>query len=285
MKKVGITTDCVCDLPEEYLNANGVDLIHFFITTDTGRFKDGYEITSENLLEYLEEGGGKAETKAPDPGDYQALFEKNLERYEEIVHISVSSHIGFSYRHAMAALERMGDAGKRVTVIDSELLSTGMGHLVMRAVEMRDAGSAASEIVRELLVVRRKVSLTFITRSADYLYQNGQIGARTHRFCAFFGVHPVWRVSHGRISLKRFRIGQYDRSVTRFIRWELKHTGRIDPGRLIITHAGCTLKMLSQIKTEVKRLRDFDEIMVTQASATVSGNCGPETVGVLLIQK
>lgn len=285
MNSVGITTDCVCDLPGEYLRANGVDLVDFYITTDTGRFKDGCEITSENILEYLEEGGGKAETNAPDAADYQAFFEKRLERYGEIVHLSTSSHIGFSYQNAMSALEGMGEAGKRVTVVDSEQLSTGMGHLVMRAVEMRDAGSEASEIVKEIISLRKKVSMTFITQSVAPLYRFIRIGPRARRLCAFFAIRPVLCVRNGRISLKSFRIGNDEKSVIRHVRSELKRGGQINGGRLFITHAGCTVKMIAQIRAEAERLRAFDEVVVTQASATVSVNCGPGTVGVVFIQK
>ena len=59
MNSIGITTDCVCDLPDEYLKKRGVDVVYFYITTGTGRFKDGFEITSGNVLEYLENGGNK----------------------------------------------------------------------------------------------------------------------------------------------------------------------------------------------------------------------------------
>lgn len=284
MKKVGITTDCVCDLPEEYLKAKDVDLIHFYITTDTGRFKDGYEITSGNILEYLQ-GGGKAETRGPAPTDYQAFFEKNLKRCDELIHIGVSRHVGRAYENAMAALQRMGEAGKRVTVIDSQHLSTGLGHLVTRAVEMRDGGCSATEIVEEMARLSGRVSTTFITESGESLRQNNQIGPRVARLCAFFALHPVLSVKNGRISLKMFRIGNYERSVMRYVRSELKRGDRIDGRRLFITHAGCKLRMIAQIKAEAERLCHFDEIVVTQASATVSGNCGPGTVGVVFIQK
>lgn len=285
MKRVGITTDCVCDLPEEYLKAKGVDLIYFDIITDTGRFKDGYEITSGNILEYLQDGGVKAETRGPAARDYQAFFERNLERYDELVHIGISRHVGHSHENAVAALKLMGGAGERVTVVDSRQLSAGMGHLVMRAVEMREGGSSAAEIVQEIIRLSEKVSTTFITRSADALHQNSQIGPRVARLCAIFTLHPVLIVKNGRISLKMFRIGNYERSVMRYVRSELKRGDRIDNKRLFITHAGCKLRMIAQIRAEAERLCRFDEIVVTQASATVSGNCGPGTVGVVFIQK
>ena len=285
MKRVGVTAECVCDLPEDYLRAHDVDVIDFYIHTDTGRFRDGREITAGNILEYLENGGARAETNSPEPEEYREFFEKSLRKYDEIVHIAISGQVGESVRNAATAREKMGEDGRRVTVIDSEHLSTGMGLMVMRAVELRDAGYSAGEIAREIIAMRRKVATTFITVSADYLRRNGRVSQNVEKLCAFFMVHPVLMLKDGRISLKTLRIGNYEKAVMRYIRGELKRGGQIDTGRLFITHAGCTLKMLSQIRAEAQRLCRFDEIIVTQASATISGNCGPGTVGVLFLQK
>lgn len=285
MKKTGITTDCVCDLPEEYLKANDIDIVYFYITTATGKFRDGYEITSGNILEYLESGGEKAETTAPEPEEYKTFFENALNRYDKLVHIAISSRVSLSCRNAAAALELMGGDGRRVTVIDSAHLSTGMGHMVMRAVELRDRGETVGEIVKEVESMKNKVSTSFITKNADYLYRNGRTSKKVQRLSTFLMLHPVLTLKNGRIVLKTVQIGNYEKSVMNYIKSELKHNNKIDKKRLFITHAGCTLKMISQVKSEAEKLCKFDEVTVTKTSATVSGNCGPETIGVLFVYK
>lgn len=285
MKRIGISTDCVCDLPETFLRENGVDLMYFYIVTDTGKFRDGYGITSRNVLEYLQEDSAVAETNAPGPEEYEGFFARELEQYDALIHIAVSSHIGKSCANAMTALERLGERAKRVTVVDSEHLSTGMGHMVMRAVELRNGGKSAEEIVAAVRAMRRKVSSTFITPSAEVLYRNGRVSAAVREFTELLALHPVLVMRRGRIALKAVRIGNYERAVLRYVRRELKKRGGMDQGRLFITHAGCPVRLISQIKAEVERMCRFDEVIVTQASATVSCNCGAGTVGVLFVRK
>ena len=285
MKKLGITTDCVCDLPEDFLKANDVGIVYFYITTDTGSFSDGYAITSENLLEYLEEGGVKAETFAPSAEEYRDFYEESLKQFDEIIHIAISSQIGISYGNAQSAVKLMGENGRRVTVIDSQHLSTGMGHMVLKAVEMRDSGSSATEIAEALNAMRDRISSTFITQNADHLYRNGRVSKFVKKLTGFLWIHPVLGIKKGRMVLKTVRIGQYEDAAMRYVRGELKRSAQIDRRRLFITHAGCSVKMIAQIKAEAERLCKFDEMIVTKASATVSSNCGPGTVGVLFVRK
>ena len=42
---------------------------------------------------------------------------------------------------------------------------------------------------------------------------------------------------------------------------------------------------LNLVKKEIEKHLHFKEIIFTEASATVSGNCGPGTVGVLFVTK
>lgn len=285
MKKIGITTDCVCDLPEEYMKVNDVGVVYFYITTSTGRFRDGYEIDSANLIEYLECGGEKAETNAPEPEEYKSFFENHLKKYEEIIHISISDKVSASYQNAVKAEELMGEEGKRVHVVDSEHLSTGIGHIVINAVNMRDAGNSVSEILEGAEQLKKRVSTSFIAKNANYLYRNGRVSKTVRDICDTLMVHPVLTLKNGKMTLKTVQIGNYDNSIKRYIKRELRHGKNIDKQRLFITHVGCTVKMIADAKTEISKHCEFEEIIATKASATVSSNCGEGTLGVLFIKE
>lgn len=285
MKRIGITADCVCDLPDEYLKVHDIDILYFYITTETGRFRDGFEITAGNILEYLENDGKWAKTNEPAPFEYKEFFGNSLKKYDEIIHISISSHVSGSCKNAAAALELMGDMKDRIHVIDSEHLSTGMGHMIIKAVEMRDGGSSSAEIIQELDRMKSKVSTSFITMSADYLYRNGRVDKRIRDLTVALRLHPVLCMKNGKMSLKGVRIGNYDKAVLRYVRSELKKHRKINRRRLFITHADCSVRTVAEVRAQAEKYCSFDEIVVTKASATVSGNCGPGAIGVLFVNE
>lgn len=283
MNKIGICTDCICDLPEDYLEANGIDVMHFYIHTAAGRFRDGEEITSENILEYLESGETIVKSNIPDPEEYRGFYEKILTQYDEVIHIATSDKIGDSYPNALASLELMGENAKRVTLVNSWSVSSGLGHMVLRAVQLRDSGKSTAEIVRACEEMKTKISASFIVPNADYLYRMGKVSKGVKTLSKVLHIHPVLCAKNGKLTVKSFQAGNYDKAIMRYVRHEFKHSSKIDKGQLFITHAGSPAKIISQIKAEAKKLCDFEKVTVTKASAAISSNCGPQTVGVLFV--
>lgn len=283
MSVIGISTDCVCDLPQDYLNRNKIGIIFFYIITNTGRFKDVHEITSENMLEYLESKGGEALTVAPDVDEYCKFFENGLKLYDEVIHICVSRHISQSYENAIRAVERLQEQGKRVNVVDSGHLSTGLGHMVMRAVGLKDKGNDAAHIVSELERMKQYISTSFITINADYLYLNKRVSKWVRDICRYLMLHPVLTMKDGRITLKRVFMGNYEKAALRYVRGEVKKNHKINKKRAFITHVGCSVRFIGAVKAEVEKLCHFEELISTKASATISGNCGMGTFGILYV--
>ena len=284
-KKVGILAECVCDLPKSLLDKNGVDMLYFLVETESGVFTDSDEITAENVIYHIENGGTKTSSAPPPAAVYYRAFEKNLKRYDELILVAISSGISASCKNALEAVNIMGSEGKRVHIFDSQHLSTGLGFFVLRAAEMADAGCGSEEILAELEDMKKRVSTSFITRNANYLCRNGRVSVFLKKLCAAFNIHPVLSMKNGTLHLKSLIFGSYDSACRSYIRSGLKGRKNIDKRCGFITHAGCSVKMLRSITAEVEKYCNFDELKVTNASATVTCNCGPDAFGVLYVKK
>lgn len=281
-KKICITSECVCDLPEKILEEYGVPVIYFYIQTDQGIFKDMDEITAGNIIEYFKTGGQQISTYAPKPEEYEDFFVKILENYDEIIHIAIAKSLSKSLEYATRASEKFEG---RVHVFDSGHLSTGIAHLVMKAAEMVKEGKDYEEISAVLHRLRDKVSTSFIAENADYLYRNGRVSKLVKIVCSGMKIHPVLAMKKGDMILKGIRIGSYKKSVVRYVRSELKNASKINKKRLFITHSDCTVKMIARARKAAAERCQFEEVIVSRASATISSNCGANTIGVLFVRE
>lgn len=285
MRKIGISTDCMCDLPSDCLKENGVEIMQFYIHVATGRFLNEVEITSDNIVEYLASDNSYLRSSVPEPEECRAYFDELLTRYDEVIHITASDKVGLSYQNAQAALEMMDDDANRVTLINSESISTGLGRMVVLAVTLKNSGKTVPEIVSACDAMRRKLAVSFIVPNAEYLYRVGYAGPWAKALCRIFRIHPVLCLRNGKLALKSFRLGVYEKAVMRYVCGELRRGGQIDKRQLFITHVGCPAKLLAQVRTKADGLCRFDSVTVTKASAVISSSFGPGSIGVLFVNQ
>ncbi len=284
-QKVKIVAECVCDLPRTWLSKHNVDIVYFTIETDRGVFLDTLEITSENIISYMKSGGKNAHSAAPLPAVYKETFEKNLAEFDDVILVAISSGVSLSCENADKAVELLGEKGRRVHIFDSGHLSSGLGHLVIKAAKLAEKGHTASEILAALEALKDKVSTSFIAENADYLYMNGKVSEKVKKICTLFDIHPILMMKNGELTLKSVTRGDYRKACRRYIKRTLSRAKSIDKTVGFITQAGCNTKMIEWIKSEVSKEFEFENLVVTKASATISSNCGPNTFGVLFVEK
>lgn len=283
-KKVGIIAECVCDLPKKTLSNLDIYVLYFLIETENGVFTDTDEITAENIIFYMENGGLKTKSSPPSTEVYRKAFEKNLKKYDEVILITISSCISSSFEDAKKAAALFDDRKERIHIFDSGHLSSGLGFLVLHAAELANSGYSSASIIAELEQLKNRVSTTFMAKNADYLYRNGLVPRIMKNACTFFNLHPVLKMKNGRITLKSFIFGNYDYACKKYVRRELKNNYSINKKRAFVTHVGCSVRMLRIITTEIEKSAHFEELNITTASATISSNCGPGTFGLLFIR-
>lgn len=281
MVRLCITTECVCDLPEELLKSLNVAIIYFHINTDSGCFRDTDEIDAHNILEYIENGGKMSKSAAPTANEYKNFFQRKLEDFNEIIHIAISSGISEAVKNASLAAAKMGIEGRKVHIFDSAHLSSGMGLMVMKAAQLNQNGCSTKHILEELEHMKGLISTSFIVRNANYLFRNGKVGKGIMQLCNIFSLHPVLYMKNGVLTLKGVEFGNYEKAGMHYLKKELRHAEKIDKEYLFITHAGCLIKKMEQLKKGAEECCAFKHVIVNSASATVSSNCGPDTFGVL----
>ena len=56
VNKVVVSTDCVCDLPQELVDKYSIPIMYYYMQVGEARFQDINEINSDSVLEYLLRG-------------------------------------------------------------------------------------------------------------------------------------------------------------------------------------------------------------------------------------
>lgn len=279
-----ITADCVCDLPEQFASEYDIRLMPCYIVTEEGRFLDTKEIDSDNLLAYIENNSGDKDirTEVGTIEEYEEFFAEVLEEAETVVHISTSQSLSHGYFNAVKAAASFDN----VHVVDSKSISCAMGLLAMQAAKMALAGKLAEEIVSFIKRNTENVSINFILPMLGTFKRSSKIPAIARTIENMFNVEPVFKIKNGRLKIKTILFGGYSKiTTTRFVKNVLKGRKNIDPSLLIVAYSGCTAQERESLVADIKKYSRFDEIIVQQASATISANTGPKTFSLSFMKR
>ena len=280
-KRIYITTDCLCDLPKACLKRYDIGLMHSYVKIDNARFSDGKEISAKNFIEYLEHNDSEITTQCAQVEEYETFFANALGIGEHVIHIAPAQNISVGYQRALAAAQGFD----HVTVVDSEHLSTGLGLIAVSAADMAENGGSVQEILEKIERLKHLVSSSVIVESADYMFRNKRVNRTVKDLCTAFQLHLVMRMKNGTITPFKAKHGKMQDAYRSYIRTALKDKKDIDTQVAFITHTGCTARQINEFKSEVVKYQKFENIFVEKASATVSCNCGPGSMGLTFMRK
>lgn len=274
-QRVMITTDCVADLPEEIIKKYGLEVMYLYIKTENGRFADTREINSDNLPQYLTDNSTTAVADSVSIEEYEEFFASQLEKAEQVIHISMASNSGKSYNIAMAAAQGFD----HVHIIDAQHISCGQGMQVIYAAKLAFEGYSVDEIIKKTIEYRDHLESCFIMPTSRIFYQHGYTSSFVGKIFDVLHLHPVLKMKNSRISIVGFEVGNMDVTRTRFIRKKLRFKRGINSETVYITHVGLNVKQQQMVREEICKYVPFDTIYMEKASFSCACNTGMGTFG------
>ncbi|HCR82314.1 MAG TPA: DegV family protein, partial [Lachnospiraceae bacterium] len=119
MKKIAIVTDSNSGITQKQGKELGVFVIPMPFFIDGELFLEDITLTQEEFYKRLGEDSDIS-TSQPSPGDVLELWDSLLEKYDEVVHIPMSSGLSSSCETAVTLSQ---DYGGRVQVVNNQRIS------------------------------------------------------------------------------------------------------------------------------------------------------------------
>ena len=277
---VKIISDSTCDLSKELIGKYGIRIIPLYVRLGEEEYKDGVNITPDELYKWSDAHGETPKTAASSVADIEECIDK--EGDDEYIIFTISSQMSANFNNCKLAAEDL-EMEDRIFVIDSANLSTGIGLQVLCAAELAAEGKKAAEIVSYIESIKGKVRASFVIDTLVYLHRGG----RCSGLAAFFGsalkLHPRISVDNGAMHPEKKYRGKIDRCVLDYVKDMEPALLKAEKARVFITHSGCDSAIVDSVRAYLESLNHFDEILETRAGAVISSHCGPGTLGVLFI--
>lgn len=281
MRKIKITCDSTCDLPQALYEKYDVEVLALAVALGDELHRDGVDITAEDLFAYVKAQGILPKTSAISMGEYLDAFGAYVEKGYAVIHISLSSNLSASHQNAVLAARELGN----VYVVDSRNLSSGSGHLVVEAGEMAAQGLDAETMVARLNEMKERLDVSFVLQTLEYLQKGGRCSSVTALGARALQLRPEIRVAEGSMGVGKKYRGSAEKSVLDYIRGRLEGRDDVDTRRIFVTHSPMDPALVEKAIALVQELHPFEEVIETDAGCTICSHCGPNCLGVLFFKK
>lgn len=280
MNKWIITAESACDLSPELLKQYGIGILPITVIVDGKEYKDGIDITADELFEYVKKCGQLPKTAAVSLAEYSDFFTEMKKKAEKVLHFSISSKASSSYNNAVKAAEEVGN----VCVIDTHSLSTGEAILMLKAHDMLSDGAEFDEVADSIKKLTGKVQTSFVVDTLDNLHKGGRCSLTALIGSKILKIHPSICEKDGALCVKKKHMGSLSRALMQYVGDIAAEYPSYDKRRAFVTHSPCDgRENIEAVIAKVKELFDFEEIIETEAGATISTHCGKNTIGLLFL--
>ncbi|MGN0683629.1 MAG: DegV family protein [Oscillospiraceae bacterium] len=279
MAKVKVCADSVCDLSEEMKQRYNISVVPLYVRCGEQTMRDGIEITQKDVFAHYRSTGKLCATAAVNIDDFTTFFKEQLEGYDELVLVTISSEFSSTYQNACIAAEDFPN----VRVVDSRNLSTGEGLVAIAAAKLAEQGLSADEIAEKLGEVIPRVDASFFVANVEYLHKGGRCSSIAALGANLLKLRPCIEVSDGKMKVVKKYRGSIEKTIVDYVKDRLANVEAEDD-LIFITHT-TSEGYVSQTAEEIKKYKQFKEIAATDAGCTVACHCGEDTLGILFIRK
>lgn len=283
MRKIRILADSTCDLSEELIRKFHITILPLYITMDGCNYKDGIEITPQEIYRWSDRTGKVPKTAAVGMDTAQDIMGAMDEEDTDLILFGISQSMSSTCNVFRLVGENLNHA--RTFVIDSQSLSTGIGLQVIRAAEFAAAGMNAETITRKIEEEREKVRASFVVDNLIYLERGGRCSSVTTLLANTLKIRPEIVVENGRMNVKRKFHGKMDGVIEKYVESLAPELKKAAKENVFITHSGCPKEWVNKVYCYLESLDYFQQIYITTAGGVISSHCGPNTLGVLFYDR
>ena len=138
-------------------------------------------------------------TSQPTPTEVMDIWDKALEKFDQIVYIPISSGLSGSCQTATTLVQDEPYQG-RVFVVDNGRVATPMHQSVLDAIDLVKEGCTAQQVKERLEAAKKKMGIFIAIDNLAYLKKGGRIRSSAAVMAGLLNIKPILKFDIGILS-------------------------------------------------------------------------------------
>ena len=196
---VKVVTDSTADLPPRLAKELGITVVPVYLRFGDEVFRDRVDITEDEFYRRLLRDPVHPSTTQPSPQDFIDVYKEVAQEADGIISIHVSSKLSGTCNSALHGKEVV-EQECPIEVIDSQVVTMGLGHLAIAANTMAKSGKSLQQVVAEVNKMIPGIHLLGLLDTLKYLALGGRIGKVQALLGSVLNVKPMLTIKDGELA-------------------------------------------------------------------------------------
>ena len=277
---IRILVDSSADYTAEEVKSLNMELVPINITINDTNYRDGIDITKDELYQMLLDTDAFPMTAQPSPQEFLDIFEDAKEKGDSLIYLSLSSGLSGTFQSATLA-KNMAEYDE-IYLVDTLSATRAIRIMAEYASKLRDEGKTAAEIVAALDEFKSRVVIYAALDTLEYLYKGGRLNKATAAVGELANLKPIITVNEeGKIGVPAKALGRNKAlaSLSKLI--TEKGIDSSFPSYSIYAYGEENTEKLEQ-KLETSGVSITKRL---QVGATIGSHIGPGAYGLIFVAK
>jgi len=195
---VKIVTDSSADLPTDLAQELGITVVPLYVRFGEEVYRERVDISEDEFYQRLIQGPIHPVTIQPNPQDFINVYQKLSPEADGIVSIHISSKLSGTCNSALQG-KKMIEKGCPIEVVDSQIITVGLGLICMAAATVAKAGGGLPQVLEEVKQMIPNTHLLGLMDTLKYLLLGGRIGKAKALLGSVLKVKPMVTLKDGEV--------------------------------------------------------------------------------------
>lgn len=282
MGKIAFVTDSTAYIPDELIKQYNIRVVPQVLVWGDQTFQDGVDINPGEFYSRLKSCKIMPTTSQVSFITMESIFRNLVEKGYDVIGVFISEKLSGTILSALRGREAMGNAGCKVTVLDSHSTSMAMGFQILAAVRLAELGASVEDCKEIIERAREHVGVYFVLSTLEFLHRGGRIGGAQRFLGSALNLKPILELKDGRVEPED-RVRTMKKALDRLMELVAERIKDKSKIHLATLHANAEQEALDLLDRAGKQFNPVESLL-SSVSPVVGTHAGPGTVGLAFME-
>ncbi|KAF5071082.1 putative protein, DegV family [anaerobic digester metagenome] len=194
---IAIVTDSTCDIPQELIEKYQLQVVPLSVHFGENYFLDRLTILPAQFYSMIDKAPAYPSTAQPAYKDFFNRYSYLASHYDSIIGIHISASMSGTWSNSSKASHAVAEhSGKKISVLNSKRLSSGLGLIVLRAAKALENGATHDEIVSKMDTWSNNTKILVSSKTIKYMVKSGRVSYTKGLIGSLLNLKPIVTVNN-----------------------------------------------------------------------------------------